>query len=216
MTQRLKRSEQVGGDNEAYETPAWPVRRLLERVALPVGRWLEPCAGTGNIIRACDEFFPQAITWDACEIRKECQHALYTTVSVETLVIGDFLKQRPAGTTERRFEVDCVVSNFPNSKIEAFVEACRRISPIVVALMPTQFFGSAGRENFFKRHTPDSIWLLPDRPQFIDDKSNSLDFAWFYWGPVQRDHRLGTTMHRLAVTPPEERGVKRRGKRATG
>ena len=59
---------------------------------------------------------------------------------------------------------------------------------------------------------PDAIYQLPDRPQFAYGASNSLEYGWFVWGPMRRDPRLGTSLHRLAVTPPEERGVKRRGK----
>lgn len=41
-----------------YDTPAWAVHRLLDRVEFPGGdsSWLEPCAGDGAIIRAIDGY----------------------------------------------------------------------------------------------------------------------------------------------------------------
>ena len=51
MSRRRGKDEAMGGPREDYPTPRWCVDRLLERVDLPGGEWLEPCAGHGAIVR---------------------------------------------------------------------------------------------------------------------------------------------------------------------
>ena len=62
-------------DLDVYPTPAWVVDRLLEVVDFPGGRWLEPCAGDGAIMRAVNAWRAD-VRWDACELRAECTPAL--------------------------------------------------------------------------------------------------------------------------------------------
>src|SRR6185312_5530279 len=56
-------------------TPAWCVHRLLEHCDLPAGRWLEPCAGEGAVIRAVSEV-RRDVTWSAIDLRPECESML--------------------------------------------------------------------------------------------------------------------------------------------
>lgn len=89
MTATGRGAERV--DLDAYPTPSWCVRRLLEAVDLPLelpaergtlthgtrgARWLEPCAGDGAIIRAANAYCTAAgkaaeIFWHANELRPE-------------------------------------------------------------------------------------------------------------------------------------------------
>lgn len=221
MSQRLKKADQAGGEHEAYETPAWCVHRLLEAVDLPGGLWLEPCAATGAIVRAVDSV-RNDVTWTACEIREECGDALVeATNDSDEVIMGDFLADgflRGFDKTARRgaFAFDVCLTNYPFSLATSFIETCRPRCSIVVALLPMPFFGTTGRGVFFERNMPEAIYQLPDRPQFAYGASNSLEYGWFVWGPTLRNPRLGTALHRLAGTPPEERGVKPRNRRATG
>jgi hypothetical protein len=60
-----KRGSGVRTPDDAYETPAWCVQRLLEKLQLPGGNWLEPGAGDGAIIKAVGCGFPgvRGIPW---------------------------------------------------------------------------------------------------------------------------------------------------------
>ena len=80
----------VRKDYDNYPTPAWCVRRLLERVDLPGGTWLEPAAGDGAIVRAV-RAARHDVDWIAVEIREDCRHLLRREVPGDRVVIGDFL-----------------------------------------------------------------------------------------------------------------------------
>lgn len=216
MTQRLSKAEQAGGQHEAYETPAWCVRRLLEAAPLPSGKWLEPCAGSGNIIRAVRDIAGYAdVSWTACEIREECGDPLVDAgVVCDNVLVGDFfgyeetLRQEADG---RRWAFDVVgPTNPPFSRAAEFIEAGRRLAPIVVMLLPVPFFGSEDREDLFARHMPSMILQLPNRPQFSGAKgTNSVEYGWWIWEASRRQQR-GTWLERLAITPAEERGKRAR------
>ena len=51
-----------------YPTPAWCVRRLLEAVDLPGGRWLEPAVGDGAIVRSVDAARDD-VRWTTIDVR---------------------------------------------------------------------------------------------------------------------------------------------------
>jgi len=199
-TQRLKRSEQSGGEHEVYETPSWCVRRLLEAVSLPAGRWLEPAAGSGAIIRAVNPVYlarrPPIISWTACDIRPETLEAL-TLLSPQAYT-GDFL----AEPTPERWTHDVAITNPPYSRTGEFIIAARAHAPVVAMLLPIQFYGSVGRGLLWHEHSPDAIWLLPDRPQFVGGRSSSLEYGWWIWGPLRSE---GPRLRRLRTTPLAER-----------
>jgi hypothetical protein len=204
VTVRRKKADRAGGEHEVYETPAWCVRRLLEAAPLPSGKWLEPCAGSGNIIRAVRDIVGYAeVSWTACEIREECRAAL-EALDVAELHIGDFLVTQPTDL-DRRFPFDVIVTNCPFTKAAEFIEACRAMAPLVAMLLPIQYFSGAKRVDLFAKHMPSTILQLPDRPQFIGDGSNSIEYGWWIWEASRRNQR-GCWFERLALTPPEERG----------
>lgn len=73
---------------DQYPTPKWCVHRLLEAVDLPAGRWLEPCAGAGNIINAVSEVRSD-VKWDAWEIDPKYKDSLHGRSEVVNTTIGD-------------------------------------------------------------------------------------------------------------------------------
>jgi hypothetical protein len=75
----------VVAESEFYPTPPWVVHRILGRLALPSGEWLEPSAGDGAIVRAVNR---SGVRWTLCELRPQCQPVLEPLGRVE---IGDFL-----------------------------------------------------------------------------------------------------------------------------
>jgi hypothetical protein len=166
---------------------------LLQRVDLPGGRWLEPSAGSGRIVR---EVLARRddVDMHAVEIRPEMRGPL--AAAGAQVRIGDWL-------TMSRERVDVVIGNPPYSRACEFIARACLVAPIVVYLLPLSFFGSASRETLFAAHPPARLFVLPNRPSFRSDgRTDSVEYAWWLWvdgyeGP--------TTIERLAITSREER-----------
>jgi hypothetical protein len=51
---------------------------------------------------------------------------------------------------------------------------------------------------------PKDVWVLPNRPAFKEDnKTDSIEYAWFHW-QAPFEHTFSQT-HLLDLTPREER-----------
>ncbi len=207
---RKKREEQSGGETEAYETPAWCVDRLVDEVWLPAGTYLEPCAGSGNIIRAVTKRVG-SILFDAIEIRPECETPLKTANADRTyssVIIGDFFEHAPKlfapdpTKPNTAWLYDGIITNPPNSLAFEVAEACKKIAPFVAMLLPLNFLSSAKRHPVHRVHMPSEFRLLPDRVQFNGEGSIALEYGWAIWTP-DRSAICRTCV--LATTPIEER-----------
>ncbi len=194
---------------DRYDTPAWPVFRLLDRVGdsilLPSGRWLEPCAGGGAIRHAVEAWRPTAsIDWTEIDIAPRHRR----------VVKADFLSwvwRRPAG---QRFDV--AVSNPPYVHALAFAWWCVQLSISTALLLRLNWIEGAVTEeprryDFLKSTKPD-VFVLPNRPQYERDGqplrrddgtkrgSDATAYAWIVWHP-HADRRWDL----LDATPIEHR-----------
>jgi hypothetical protein len=213
-----------------YATPAWPVHRLLERLPLPAGLWLEPCAGEGAIINAVNAKRDD-IRWTAHELREECKRSLHE-VAGKLVVIGDFLKMPPRPV--RYYDVS--ISNYPFSLAMEMIQHNLHFAHTVISLLRLNFFGSEKRNEFFQSNMPD-VYVVPDRISFaisVSCKSktcawaaiyplgaeypkacpdcgfkvqvsttDSIEYGWFVWGP-ERNRKRGI-IEVLDHTPSDKR-----------
>lgn len=202
--------------NENYPTPAWVVHRLIEAVHLPRGRWLEPCAGEGAIVRAVNEKRGDVV-WTACEIRSEARRSLVEAVSMPTpaiamerpsVQIGDFFEIAPARWPSPRtsFPFDVAITNPAFTLTERFVREMQTLAPIVAILQKVTFLASDSRQPWLASWMPDEH-VLPNRPDFTGTGGDMIEYAWFVWytdrrGPLGR-------VSVLATTPKEIRKPKR-------
>jgi hypothetical protein len=189
-----------------YPTPAWCVRRLLERVWLPGGLWLEPAAGSGAIVRAVNAYrmycLAAPVVWVACDVRPECRDDLSGVVDDGNVHIEDFLT-RDFGCSDW----DCVISNPPYSLAQEFVTKSLELAPFVAMLLRLNFLASGERAPFFRSEQPD-IYVLPNRPSFTaNGKTDASEYCWMVWTP-ERGRKHGR-VEVLAETPPAERGVRK-------
>lgn len=176
-----------------YPTPAWCVRRLIERAELPGGDWLEPAAGDGAIIRAVNAVRAD-INWTAVELRHECRDSL---VGMCFPLLGvDFLKWNSIGGYH------VIVTNPPYSLAMEFVKASLPLASYVAMLLRVNFLGSAKRSAFFRDEMPD-VYVLPNRPSFTGGGTDATEYAWMVWTP-ERGRRRGR-LEVLAETPAAER-----------
>lgn len=197
-------------ENDTYETPNWCVHRLLERVYLPRGRWLEPAAGWGRIIESCKERGVVPPNWDAFEVRDECRAELLSWVATGSVHMQDFLKWESDTHEERsrrrdppfvqQWTYDLAIMNPPFRLAVEFVQACLRVAPIVVCYLRLGFLASATRHPFLSTCMPERICVLPDRPRHRPQgTSDNADYGWFIWSPDR--HRTEARIELLDTTP---------------
>lgn len=202
--------------NDAYPTPSWCVRRLLEACPLQYGVWLEPCAGEGAIIDAMTELddgnerhYADAVEWNACEIRPEVQ----PHPSCVSWHVGSYLDQPFEGA-------DVIITNPPFDLSFEIAQKAITEAPAVALLLRLNWLGSgtrSGRSAWLRKHTPD-VYVLPNRPSFVQNAkgawaTDATEYAWFVWGHREAMARGG--IHRepilriLAETPKAERQADR-------
>jgi len=168
--------------NDYYPTPSWCVDRLLEEVNLPytyplrsVGRWLEPAAGDGAIIRAVNAGLGTTPTWTAIELQDRFKTDLEASVDPSRVYIESFL-DAPLNK-----DYDVIITNPPFSKALEFIKKSIKLEPeYVCMLLRLNFMGSGERSDFLRQYTPD-IYVLPNRPSFNGKGTDSIEYAWFVW-----------------------------------
>jgi len=161
-----------------------------------MGTIIEPSAGNGAIIRACEPVIP-ASRWFAYEIREEESDGLNRMCNH---VSGNFLKHEALDLEPR--DVTAVVGNPPYSLAWEFVQRSIALYPNaeVCFLLRLAFAASEERNEFMRRRPPD-VYVLPNRPSFTGEGSDSADYAWFVWPAVSRAARFQV----LKTTPLAER-----------
>ncbi len=159
-----------------YPTPAKAVRHLLRDVALPGGRWLEPGAGDGSIIRAVKAIRGD-VSWTAIELQERMLKPLMKFDEVKTLVRGDFLKEKTSPVT-----LPVTLGNPPYSRASEFVQRAIMWSDQVVFLLRLNWLGSSSkRRHVFERLGVPDVFVLAERPSFWGSGSDASDYAWMRW-----------------------------------
>jgi hypothetical protein len=165
---------------EFYPTPRPVILALLEsdRVELPGGVWIEPCAGTGRIIKTVNDFRDD-VDWRMVELQDQFDSYLRPLVRPgrdAILPYGDFV--------HREWEepkADVLIMNPPFSLTLQFVQAGLKRARIVVCLQRQGWFGTQDRAPWLTRHCPDSN-QIPWRPSFRPDgKVDNCEYSWFVW-----------------------------------
>lgn len=207
MSKTRKGNRKSGADN--YPTPVWPIERFLEEWPdlLEVGKkWLEPCIGDGVIVDVVNRF-KGGVEWTACDIR-DVRPALRKRGFAGELFIGDFFELDRFNPETHRKEFDVAILNPPFRLGMEFIKACLRMCHVTVLLQRINYCGSANRNGFFRKSTPD-LYVIPDRISFTGDgQADSLEHAWHVWGPHPR---VGVGEYRvLRTTSDDVRRVHRR------
>lgn len=214
MSSTKRGGQRVPADR--YPTPQWCVHRFLERFiveeerhALTTGRWLDPGAGEGNIIRAANSWFePSGLginmttgpVWDAKELRPECEPFL-KKLGVENVSIGDYFVEGPPQTDK---PYDLIITNPPFSlAMEFILRSFEANARYIAMLLRLNYIGSQKRHAFMTQYPPD-LYVIPNRPSFKGTgETDSIEYAWFVWDK----HDLGSPGRYtlLGLTPKQER-----------
>jgi hypothetical protein len=197
-------------ENDFYPTPAWCVRRLLEEVIATYfpwadeSVWLEPCAGTGAIVTAVDDWFTaqrqETPVWLINEphqpIPSDTQHTRFDYLTSE------------AGVALRKHAPDFAITNPPFSVALDITRRMREDAPEVFVFQRLNWLASDTRAEFFRAARP-SVYVLPNRPSMTEDgKTDAIEYAWFHF--TERRELRGRLCV-LPTTPIEERRQPIRG-----
>lgn len=172
---------------DLYPTPPGAVFSLLDAMPELIfkagGKWLEPMSGSGNIIKACNEWqdkhwptTPMRPNWYCVDIRPEVEQDI--RLLTPNFIAADFLK-----INFKPNHFDLCLTN-PSFKIgQQAVEKALSCSKQVIMLLQINFMASKKRKEFHKRH-PSNALVLSNRPGFIEGNQSTTDradYAWYCW-----------------------------------
>lgn len=124
-----------------YPTPDWCVKAIAKKISWCEVRTVgEPCVGDGAILRNIPKL--QFFTTDIAEGT-------------------DYLKYGLP-------KVDLILTNPPYNFAREFLERSLIEARCVVYLLRINFLGSAKRKELFQKHQPTHLYVLSERPSFVD------------------------------------------------
>lgn len=188
---------------DAYPTERYCVDRLLDRLALPGGRWLEPAAGEGDIIRAVCARRPD-VAFDAVELRPTCRRLLEPIAA--NVTIGNWLA---VPHELERYQVAMSNTPYREQLAERFLEQLLMRRELWIALLlPLGWLASSRRQQLHRAVPPD-VYALPNRPIFRGSHGDQCDYGWFVYPPRTRRPRSAGQLQVLDLTDKEIRVTQR-------
>lgn len=179
-----RRNVDTATSSGLYESPTWPWVSIMQRLrdVLPLGRWLEPTCGKGQIILAVERVLRPA-AWVGVELTEEHAATARRRTRAE-IVTGDALQVVP---TLGRFDV--AVSNHPFPEALELVLATLPTCDWVINLQRFDWMEGASQETpryqrLFSVDPPD-LYALPNRPKFRG-KLDSGGYGFYVWPPERR------------------------------
>lgn len=175
------RGPRLGGPDDFYVTPSWCVDRLLDVWTPPsAGNFCEPAAGDGAIIKAVNKRLGKR-DWLAIECRATAAQAIREAGAEP--VIADFLTWQPA-STDQTAAVSWLITNPPYSLCEQFIRRAHQLftyAPLVF-LVRLGFLASEQRLALWRDVGTPDVFVLPNRPSFTGNGTDSADYAWIVIG----------------------------------
>lgn len=186
-------AKNIGGKSDVhdrYYTPVWCVEECLSRI-VPVELihkspiFLEPGAGSGNIVRTVAKTFPNAKihafdlkkagSWTGADLRINGWNFLK-----EGHPTSDAVQWMKRAKMEG-FLYDVIVGNPPYTYALDFMERSLLMSRCVIMIVRQGFMSSKKRREFFQKNKPDAVFLLPNRPIFTGNHGDTADYCWIRW-----------------------------------
>lgn len=179
---RKKQPENV---EEFFATPTWCVETFISSplLKLPGGTWIEPCAGTGQIVKTINRYRTD-ISWWLCEIQERFRPELEALVRTDRdqLWIMSFLEYAQKLIDAGQM-ADVLIMNPPFTLTMGFVELAFKIARHVVCLQRKGFFGTQSRAPWLRAYCPDDYTLWKRASFRADGQTDSTEYSWFYWPP---------------------------------
>ena len=155
-------------------------------------RILEPSVGDGAIVRAVEAWMSANVStpvvareWTGVELRRG---AVIEGTPIDVLHEGvDFRAWEAPPPRDRqpapqRKPFDLAIGNPPFTHAEAFARRCIELAETTVLLLRLSFLGTEERHEFWQGAGADvHLRVLPNRPSFDGDGTDSASYAWFVW-----------------------------------
>ena len=160
--------------NEFYPTPKWCASMLARELHTEKAQklvWGEPCCGTDNIIDGMAEEIDFEKEWEWAELSQG----------------RDYLTDGMTGP------VDAIATNPPFSLMVPFMERSLSEAYFVAYFLRLTALGSRERSPFWIANPPTHTFVSAKRPAFVNNKTDSIEYAWFVWdklGLCERKHGL--------------------------
>jgi len=166
--------------NDAYFTPDWVVQLALREIVplvCPIpNSVLEPGAGKGAFVRQLRQSYPH-VSITAVDIEP------YDWPEANQSIHDDFM-------TTQLGRYDLAIGNPPFSLAMPFINRCLGCSRTTVLLLRQGFLSSAKRNRFFRMHAPSDVFIMPNRPCFDGQNTDSADYCFACWGRAGEGTRL--------------------------
>jgi hypothetical protein len=165
-----------------YETPEEVTREFLfEYFEGDFHVILEPCAGSGKMVKVLRDRFPLA--WIEANDIRDSSLIPY----VNKRYTSDFLKMLKGDT-----DYDLIFTNPPYSLAEEIITHALETwsKATVVMLLRLNFLGSQKRKSFWDKHPVSEIYVLSKRPSFTGKGTDATEYAWFVWRPHTTKQRI--------------------------
>jgi len=218
-------TKNIGGPSlpgDPYYTPDWCVGQCLKHVIPAVcphpQKILEPGAGGGAFVRGFRSAFPKS-NIVALDIDPKAGPWPEADISLTEMNYCDERYGIDVAGWEHLdpdHPFDLAVGNPPFSLAEIFIENSLKRTRVLCFLLRQGFLSSGKRNSFWRSNPPSSVWIIPDRPKFLENAKHgdSCDYAWVVWtNYVEEAHGRqntnpvlsGTTLHWLPSLPKEAR-----------
>lgn len=164
-----------------YSTPSWCVDRLLEKVTFTPGNWIEPTAGNGAIIKALlasPKLGQKPTNIVAVELQDRFEEELKALVP--NVFIQDYLSFDYSKVSSQKASL--AIGNPPYKMALPIIQHAMTQAETVCVLLRINFLASEARADWMKKNVPD-VYVLPNRPKFINNGSDACEYGWFVWGP---------------------------------
>ena len=172
--------------SDFYVTPARTLEVLLDRVPVPPGAILDPCAGDGALLRVLRTAYPDRLL-EAVEIREEERRALVRIADLVT--IADVLTWEPSRA------YGTIITNPPFSLAQPMIERIETFAarmatpPMIVLLLRLGFLASQKRRDWWQSRLPSALYVLSERPSFTaNGHTDSQEYAWYVWNGPEVGH----------------------------
>ena len=178
-------------NSDFYVTPQQSIEVLLDNIKHianpfnPNYKILEPSAGDGAICKVLKHKLPYARVV-ANEIREEENRHLKTLAN--QVHNYDFLEY-----PSHYCDCDLIITNPPFSLAQEFIEKALSISKpntYVIMLLRLAFLESKKRHAFWQKYPLSELYVLSQRPKFINNKSDATAYGWFVWNKTQVERNI--------------------------
>lgn len=146
----------------SISTPRWMIRRLLDKVYLPHGVWMDPCAGEGYLVRYINEWKKDNAKVIPSWIVNDKEGGSHSLTEREDNVLSAASTNPIEFIQKNGRKADLIISNPLRDKPACLdlISAAVDCGAVCAFLLPFSWLVEAGNHSFLERHWP-AIFAIP-------------------------------------------------------